>query len=688
MPHGSGLGEHSTTTARARGAANGFLPGPSLPLPGISTPQLVGADQVAMIDPMPGGVALNRMSTADAIETAQEMSRTTFEQEEEMNQEERAQLEAALVESRKQVYMSADERMAEEASFEAHEPELKRPEDLEKWTRWAKAYADMHTRYTHPRAYSDSYKPTSRRLPLCTSAREIGRQFGAGVQLYLDLMSLYLLTCLLAGGLHAYSTYLNVRSRGTAVWEADGARAFVQKLPMLLLLTTNGARLDCTDYDCRLATTITALLDVLVTLIVLVRLPRRMREYVGRVAHRVDHARVTVADYSLELKGLPPQATVEHVHKLVHKKLEAHARARLRALEPRQSRLKRLLGGSRLAALGRSLSMKKVTHAELELVTTAAAQVRRFVSEERWCVALDGVVLNLHNGALLTRAQRKVPLLKKIETHSKIDQRIRAVRGAPPAWWQLGERYGDWSRARRIEKFKATLNGVSNALLNSPELTEARATHSAFVTFEWEEGRLEALHAFQKDWWQCGAGHVVAHAVGEPADLYHHDLEHRGSWGNVARRAAALCALTLVLGCAFAVLFANTKLDDILLTNATSSLCNGLSIAIDSAVEGATDFVTQGAEGGEAASGDAWAAAAAEAAVQAGSGSGDAGGAEGEAEAEASEFCVQVSDLAGRFLPVLVAPMVNNVLYVVVDILARKERPASFTELTYTKASE
>jgi hypothetical protein len=49
---------------------------------------------------------------------------------------------------------------------------------------------------------------------------------------------------------------------------------------------------------------------VLVTLIVLVRLPRRMRAYVGRVAHRVDHARVTVADYSLELKGLPPQATV------------------------------------------------------------------------------------------------------------------------------------------------------------------------------------------------------------------------------------------------------------------------------------------------------------------------------------------------------------------------------------------
>ena len=35
-------------------------------------------------------------------------------------------------------------------------------------------------------------------------------------------------------------------------------------------------------------------------------------------------------------------------------------------------------------------------------------------------------------------------------------------------------------------------------------------------------------------------------------------------------------------------------------------------------------------------------------------------GTQGEEEAEQSEFCVQVSDLAGRFLPVLVAPMVST----------------------------
>ena len=81
-----------------------------------------------------------------------------------MDREEQRQMEAALAESRKLAYMSADERQAEEASFESHEPELKKPNDLKKWKHWAKEYGDMHVRYTHPRVYGNSYKPTSKRL--------------------------------------------------------------------------------------------------------------------------------------------------------------------------------------------------------------------------------------------------------------------------------------------------------------------------------------------------------------------------------------------------------------------------------------------------------------------------------------------------------------------------------------------
>ena len=44
---------------------------------------------------------INRQSTTDAIETAQEMSRTSYAQEEAMDREEQRQMEAALTESRK-----------------------------------------------------------------------------------------------------------------------------------------------------------------------------------------------------------------------------------------------------------------------------------------------------------------------------------------------------------------------------------------------------------------------------------------------------------------------------------------------------------------------------------------------------------------------------------------------------------
>lgn len=103
------------------------------------------------------------------------------------------------------------------------------------------------------------------------------------------------------------------------------------------------------------------------------------------------------------------------MHELGHAKLAAHARARLRSLESRQRRLKNRLGGGSVRRLVQSIG-PRVSHAELELVQIAAAQCSRFVRQERWRVALHGVVLNFNDGALLTRAQRKVLLLKKIET--------------------------------------------------------------------------------------------------------------------------------------------------------------------------------------------------------------------------------------------------------------------------------
>ena len=142
------------------------------------------------------------LSIAPAVAMAE---RASQRHEAELDQLEQQQLENALAESQKLQYMSVEERMAageaQEAESEAREPPLERPEDLDKWKRWADAYADLHTRYTHPRTYDDTNTPTRRQLSLFTSAREISRQFGAGVQLYLDLMAFYLTACVLGGAM-------------------------------------------------------------------------------------------------------------------------------------------------------------------------------------------------------------------------------------------------------------------------------------------------------------------------------------------------------------------------------------------------------------------------------------------------------------------------------------------------------
>ena len=637
-----------------------------------------------------------REAERESMRAAERESMRAGEHEAALDRLEQEQLEDALAESQKLQYMSAEERMAagekQEAESEAREPPLERPEDLDKWKRWADAYADLHTRYTHPRAYDDTDKPTHRQLSLFTSAREIGRQFGAGVQLYLDLMAFYLTACVLGGALYAYVAYLNVHSQGKGVWQTDGPLAFFESIPLLLVLTTSGARIDCTDLRCRRANTCTATVDVLITVFLLVRLPRRLRTYVGRVGHKIDHARVTTADYTVELTGLPNKTVLELTHH-IQQRLQRHAQARLKSLESRE---KKLRGRVRTTghALGLSRSLTSATpgtlariatprrlaleaaNAQLQLLETAVLQARRFVDEERWRVADGGVVLCMRNGALLTRAQTRVPLLTSIERLKKIDQRTRAVRGdalhGPPTFWRLWTRLGDWSRARRIAALERKLTAVSSVLLN--RAGKGRAAHSvarsAFVTFEWEEGRLEALHAFQRGWWQavCCGKDAVAHEAAEPSDVYHHVLEHRRSWGNVLRRCVALSALLLVLGGAFSLLFATANVNDILLANTTSSLCNGLRVALDE-VRATTTTDDDGSGDGDG-----------------GSGSGAAAD-EGGDDTTGEQLCLYVSDLAARLLPVLVAPTINNVLYLVVDKLARLQRPASFTTLTYTKAA-
>ena len=144
---------------------------------------------------------------------------------------------------------------------DADEPPLSKPEDVDAWKCWAEAQAEPHRRQTHPRKLdAKTGRPTSTPLPLLrTSRRDLGRQFGAGVELYLDLLGLCLRACMVGMAVYAYSLYLNFERLNvpeeasgegeegtskvfsTAVRDAIISRDFLGAFPLLVTLTSSGA---------------------------------------------------------------------------------------------------------------------------------------------------------------------------------------------------------------------------------------------------------------------------------------------------------------------------------------------------------------------------------------------------------------------------------------------------------------
>ena len=281
----------------------------------------------------------------------------------------------------------------------------------------------------------------------------------------------------------------------------------------------------------------------------------------------------------------------------------------------------------------------------------------------------------------------KVPLLHRIELHQKGDERIKALRRGPPSCW---ERFGDWRRARQLRREQGQLKATSAELLQEMyNGSDAQRVVSAIVTFEEEEGKLESLHAFPPvGFGSCSTGAPVAKEAPEPSDRFLHNLEHRGSCGNLARALFSFAAQLVVVGASFGVLFASQNVDELLNANSTSSAtsfaCDGITMLYDRGNEQITKRVGNGGDDTGALAGE-----------EAGSGGALNSGTEDVDElclglstqatpckhhahtllhttSEVVHLCANLSPTqALAFLPVFVSLAVNNILFVVVDVLAK-----------------
>ena len=424
------------------------------------------------------------------------------------------------------------------------EPRLQAPKDLAAWQEWARAQALDMEHAEHPRTRGPLKKAL---LPLwATTQAEIASFFGVGAELYFVLLRYCQLVSLLGIFLSSPSLVFSL------VYTTEPGSPYsgsIQSsgLASIFALTTVGARVRCSETECRLVNCVCAFLELLFCALILLGLSH-LHSHVERISSKLGRAQVTIGDYSVELTGLASTTTAAQVRDMIHAKLQRHAKKRLLALTANELKARQ---GSRRRQVrpaersgestpGGAVAASK-SHARL---ARELAECRRIVDEEMWRVF--DVQLMVDNGKMLLQGLRKAPLERELEmAQAKRTRRIAltktgwatlrwsgrsgrssrisepsdrtknnpvlAAAAAAKASAQEAERearrktrkggpytrWVNWRLAQKIHELENKL-AVSRSIISAAAAAQSaqKRTVSAVITFGHEAGRLECLRAF------------------------------------------------------------------------------------------------------------------------------------------------------------------------------------------------
>ena len=180
----------------------------------------------------------------------------------------------------------------------------------------------------HPRTRGPLKKAL---LPLwATTQAEIASFFGVGAELYFVLLRYCQLVSLLGIFLSSPSLVFSL------VYTTEPGSPYsgsIQSsgLASIFALTTVGARVRCSETECRLVNCVCAFLELLFCALILLGLSH-LHSHVERISSKLGRAQVTIGDYSVELTGLASTTTAAQVRDMIHAKLQRHAKKRLLAL--------------------------------------------------------------------------------------------------------------------------------------------------------------------------------------------------------------------------------------------------------------------------------------------------------------------------------------------------------------------
>lgn len=202
---------------------------------------------------------------------------------------------------------------------EIPEPEVKSRKDSKEWRVWAVDRAKEYADTVHPRLQQKDGPP--KKLRMTAKPNDILEQVGIVPALYLDFLKFGAGYCLLGMLIASVPSYILNVTKVHGAYSASTLAGY----PTVFLYLCVGARSFCDDDSCKTVNTITAVCEVVYSVLLLLG-TLAFRERANRLASINDANNVYTREYAVQLHGMRKDVTPDELKAHLEAVLPAKAR--------------------------------------------------------------------------------------------------------------------------------------------------------------------------------------------------------------------------------------------------------------------------------------------------------------------------------------------------------------------------
>ena len=391
------------------------------------------------------------------------------------------------------------------------EPEVRTRADAKEWRKWAELRAKEYADTVHPRLQQKDGPP--KKLPILAKPNDVLEQVGIAPSLYLDFLKFCAGYCVLGAVVASVPSYVLNATNALKAYSPSTLNGY----PTFFLYLSLGARSFCDDDTCKTMNTLSAVLEVVFSLFLLMG-TFAFKARATKMAEINDANNVFTREYAVQLHGMPKDVTAEQV--------KAH------------------------------------------LESTLAAK-SGLPSEQ--CKIWD-VALMTNCATVLKQAVKQAPLERKWAILSTKLEKFKAVKAERDTGWDINQKIGEL-RDKTYEAGQELLE--VRAKIEKKGFKTCGEVVGAFVTFNEQTAAQACLELYgggymkymlQKKELRYKGGkkpvRLKAYAAAQPRDVLHENLPYRinalnvRGFGTVLRRIFSLSFLSLFILVSFGTIIA------------------------------------------------------------------------------------------------------------------------------------